>query len=43
MVIYNTMQLERKAERRTQYGKEQYRLLDAFYKQRMQQIHIVGE
>ena len=43
MVIYNTMQLERKVERRTQYGKEQYRLLDAFYKQRMQQIHIVGE
>ena len=43
MVIYNTMQLERKVERRTQYGKEQYRLLDAFYRQRMQQIHIVGE
>lgn len=43
MVIYNTMQLSRKVERRTRYGKENYRLLDEFYKQRIQQIHIVGE
>lgn len=43
IVIYNTMQISRKADRRTRYGKEQYRLLDEFYKQRIQQIHIVGE
>ena len=43
MVIYNSMQLSRKAERRAKYGKESYRLLDEFYKQRIQQIHIVGE
>ncbi len=43
MVIYNSMQLSRKAERRARYGKESYRLLDEFYKQRIQQIHIVGE
>lgn len=43
LVIYNTMQLTRTAERRARYGKEQYRLLDEFYKQRIQQIHIVGE
>lgn len=43
IVIYNTMQIERKAERRARYSKEQYRLLDEFYKQRIQQIHIVGE
>lgn len=43
LVIYNTMQLKRKLERRARYGKEQYRLLDEFYKQRIQQIHIVGE
>ena len=43
MVIYNTMQLQRKVERTRHYGKEQYRLLDEFYKQRIQQIHIVGE
>jgi ATP-dependent DNA helicase RecQ len=43
LVCYNTIQLHRLAERRTRYGKEQYRLLDEFYKQRIQQIHIVGE
>ncbi len=43
VVIYNTMQIGRVADRRTRYGKEQYRLLDEFYKQRIRQIHIVGE
>lgn len=43
LVIYNTMQLCRKVERKVKYGKENYRLLDEFYKQRIQQIHIVGE
>ena len=43
IVIYNTMQIGRLADRRTRYGKEQYRLLDEFYKQRIRQIHIVGE
>ena len=43
LVIYNTMQISRIADRRTRYGKEQYRLLDEFYKQRIRQIHIVGE
>ena len=43
IVIYNTMQIGRTADRRARYGKEQYRLLDEFYKQRIRQIHIVGE
>ena len=43
IVIYNTMQIDRIANRRARYGKEQYRLLDEFYKQRIRQIHIVGE
>lgn len=43
IVIYNTMQIARITDRRTRYGKEQYRLLDEFYKQRIRQIHIVGE
>ena len=43
LVIYNTMQLSRKVERRMRYTKDNYRLLDEFYKQRIQQIHIVGE
>ena len=43
IVVYNTMQIGRLTDRRTRYGKEQYRLLDEFYKQRIRQIHIVGE
>lgn len=43
LVIYNTMQIKRMAERRFGYTKEHYRLLDEFYRQRIQQIHIVGE
>ena len=43
VVIYNTMQIGRVADKRAWYGKEQYRLLDEFYKQRIRQIHIVGE
>ena len=43
IVIYNTMQIGRVVSNRARYGKEQYRLLDEFYKQRIRQIHIVGE
>ena len=43
IVIYNTMQIGRVVDRRVRYGKDQYRLLDEFYKQRIRQIHIVGE
>ena len=43
IVIYNTMQIGRIVDRRTRYGREHYRLLDEFYKQRIRQIHIVGE
>ena len=43
MVVYSPMQIERQVERTRRYGKEQYRLLDEFYRQRIQQIHIVGE
>ena len=43
IVLYNTMQIGRLVATRTRYGTEQYRLLDEFYKQRIRQIHIVGE
>lgn len=43
LVIYNTIQIKRLVERKFGYTKEHYRLLDEFYKQRIQQIHIVGE
>ena len=37
------MLLKRKVEKKVRYTKENYRMLDEFYKQRIQQIHIVGE
>lgn len=44
LVSYNSMQLTRlELDNHIQYKREDYRALNAFYKQRMQQIHIVGE
>lgn len=43
MVIYNKLEIERLGDSNLQYKKEDYKNLDAFYKQRIQQIHIVGE
>ena len=43
MVIYNKLEIERLADSNLKYKKEDYKNLDAFYKQRIQQIHIVGE
>ena len=42
MVIYNKLEIERLTDS-LKYKKEDYKNLDAFYKQRIQQIHIVGE
>jgi len=43
LVIYNAMELHRLKEMRNQYTKNDYRMLDEFYRQKIQQIHIVGE
>ncbi|MCR5825379.1 MAG: RecQ family ATP-dependent DNA helicase, partial [Oscillospiraceae bacterium] len=44
LVSYNAMQLRRlELDNRIQYKREDYRQLDRFYQQRIQQIHIVGE
>ena len=43
MVIYNAMQIHRLTDMKYKYKKEDYRLLDEFYKQKIRQIHIVGE
>ena len=44
LVSYNAMQIHRKEmNNRVQYKTEDYRLLNEFYSQRIQQIHIVGE
>lgn len=44
LVSYQAMRLRRlELDNRIQYKREDYRQLDEFYKQRIQQIHIVGE
>ena len=43
LVIYNAMEVHRLKEMKYRYKLEDYRMLDEFYKQKRQQIHIVGE
>ena len=43
MVLYNAMNIRRLKDNQLRYKQEDYRLLNEFYKLKMQQIHIVGE
>lgn len=43
LVIYNAMDIKRTKDSKVRYKKEDYRLLNEFYKQKIQQVHIVGE
>lgn len=43
LVLYNAMDIRRVKDSRLRYKQEDYRLLDEFYKQKIQQVHIVGE
>lgn len=44
LVSYNAMQIKRLVtDNRIKYKVDDYRMLDEFYKQKIQQIHIVGE
>lgn len=44
LVLYNGMELKRLvADNRIKYKVDDYRFLDEFYKQKIRQIHIVGE
>ncbi len=43
MVVYNAMELHRLKDMKNRYTKSDYRMLDEFYRQKIQQIHIVGE
>ena len=43
LVLYNAMEIHRLKDSRLQYKKEDYRILNEFYKQKIQQVHIVGE
>ena len=43
MVLYNAMAIHRLKDMKLRYKQEDYRMLDEFYKQKIQQVHIVGE
>lgn len=43
LVLYNAMDIRRLKDIRLRYKKDDYRMLDEFYRQRIQQVHIVGE
>jgi len=44
LVIYNAMRIERlEKDNKAQYNKEHYEKLEEYYKNKRQQIHIVGE
>ena len=44
LVIYNTMDIERlEKDNKKRYKVEDYKKLDAYYDNKVQQIHIVGE
>ena len=43
MVLYQAMDLHRLKDMKLRYKQEDYRMLDEFYKQKIQQVHIVGE
>ena len=43
LVLYNAMNIRRIKDNRLRYKQEDYRMLNEFYKQKIQQVHIVGE
>lgn len=43
LVLYNAMDIRRIKDSRLRYKLEDYRMLNEFYKQKIQQVHIVGE
>ncbi len=43
LVLYNAMTINRLKDIKTRYKIDDYKMLDEFYKQKIQQIHIVGE
>lgn len=43
LVLYNAMDIKRIKDNKSRYKQEDYRLLNEFYKQKIQQVHIVGE
>lgn len=43
LVLYNAMDICRIKDSRIRYKQDDYRMLNEFYKQKIQQVHIVGE
>jgi len=43
LVLYNAMNIQRKKDSKSRYKQDDYRMLNEFYRQKIQQIHIVGE
>lgn len=43
LVLYNAMDIRRLKDNKSRYKQDDYRLLNEFYKQKIQQVHIVGE
>ncbi len=43
LVLYNAMDIRRLKDNRLRYKLDDYKMLNEFYKQKIQQIHIVGE
>ena len=43
LVLYNAMNIQRIKDNKSRYKLDDYRMLNEFYKQKIQQVHIVGE
>ncbi len=43
LVLYNAMNIKRIKDQRARYKQDDYTMLNEFYKQKIQQVHIVGE
>lgn len=43
LVLYNAMEIRRIKDNKARYKIDDYRMLNEFYKQKIQQVHIVGE
>ena len=43
LVLYNAMDIRRVKDNKLRYKQEDYRMLNEFYRQKIQQVHIVGE
>ncbi|MFR1236759.1 MAG: RecQ family ATP-dependent DNA helicase [Barnesiella sp.] len=43
LILYNAMDIQRIKDNKSRYKQDDYRMLNEFYKQKIQQVHIVGE